>query len=218
MSALRYWSATVLVAGVVSVSAAPTAKAEPSAQAFVAKAHEALADREVGQAILNFERARLISPGSDVIAEDLAHVRAAAGLPVNEPRAAGTSAQLLRSDQWGEMALMGLAVALGAMIAFFRRMVGRSAFLVIAVLASTVTVVALVGAIRAAPASNLAVVVSEEPVARVGPSLGAPASFTLREGSMVFIQAGRGDFVLVSDGARRGWILRHGVEAVLPES
>src|SRR6185437_11835571 len=79
LSALRFppWR-TMLLAGMLSTSAAPAAAAQPSAQMF------------------------------------------------------GTAAQLLRSDQWGELALVGLLVGAGALFAFVRRVAGRGAFLVIA--------------------------------------------------------------------------------------
>lgn len=104
---------------------------------------------------MNLERARLLSPASDLIAQELAQVRAAANLPSNEPRMAGTATQLLRADQWGELALVGLMVVAGAVIAVVRKVVGRSA---------------------------------------------------------------EGGFVLISAGGRNGWVLRRGVETLLPQS
>src|SRR6185437_9552114 len=149
LSALRFppWR-TMLLAGMLSTSAAPAAAAQPSAQMFVTRAQRAVADKQLGQAILNFERARLLSPGSDLIARDLAQVRISANLPPSEPRMAGTAAQLLRSDQWGELALVGLLVGAGALFAFVRRVAGRGAFLVIAGLSGLVAAVAFGAAIR----------------------------------------------------------------------
>ena len=208
----------MLLAGMLSTSAAPAAAAQPSAQMFVTRAQRAVADKQLGQAILNFERARLLSPGSDLIARDLAQVRISANLPPSEPRMAGTAAQLLRSDQWGELALVGLLVGAGALFAFVRRVAGRGAFLVIAGLGGLVAAVAFGAAIRNRTPSNLAVVVSAGPVARTAPSAGAPASFTVREGTMVLIEHADGRFVLISGGGRRGWVPRSDVETVLPEN
>jgi hypothetical protein len=184
----------------------------------VAKAREARAHHELGRAILNLERARLLSPESDSINQSLAQARAAANLPTSEPAVAGTAAQLSQSDQLGDLALLGLAVAGVALLAFVRKVAGRRAFLVIAILGSMVASAAVVAAIRTGgPPPNLAVVVSAEPVARIAPSAGAAPSFSPREGSMVFIERRKGPFVMISDGGRRGWAPRSSVEAVLPE-
>ena len=188
------------------------------ARGFVAQAEEALAEDHPGRAILNFERARLLSPKSDVIARGLARARRAANLPSDEPRLAGRSSQILRTDEWGEVALAGLSLAAGALIALVWKLVGRRAFAIIALLGGLVAVVGFWANVRAEPPPTLAVVVSPNCVARLGPSEGAAASFTPPEGSLVLIERTHEHFALISSDGRQGWMPSSGVETILPKN
>ena len=206
------------MAGVLATSSAPSVWARSSAQGFVTQAESALADNHPGTAILNLERARLLSPDSTVVTGDLAQARRAANLPSDEPLVAGTAYQLLRTDQWGEVALAGLGLAAGALIALVWKPAGRRGFMIVAILGGGVATAGFLGAIRAEPPPNLAVVVSSNSVARVRPSLEAGVSFIPPEGSMVFIEQERGSFALISSRGRRGWVPSSSVETILPKS
>lgn len=197
------------------VSITSLAEARPSEQAFVAQAEEALAERHPGRAILELERARLLSSGSRVIADDLARARLAADLPATEPSVAGTSAQLLRTDQWGEVALAGLALATGALIAVVGKL-ARRAFLIIALVGGFVAAAGFWRTVRAEPPPNLAVVTSRGLVARSAQSMQAGAVFIPPEGSFVSIERAEGRFVLIAAGRSRGWVPAGDVETILP--
>ena len=200
-----------------AISCPGSAQAQSSPQAFIARANEALVEHHPGRAILNLERARLLSPSSGLIADDLAQARLAANLPPTEPQVAGSPSQLLRTGQWGQVALAGLGLAAGAVIAVVGKL-GRRPFLLIALLGGLVATAGLWAAIRAEPPPNLAVVVAPGLVARVAPSTAARASFTPQEGSVVSVVRSRAHFVLISSEGRRGWVPAEDVETILPET
>lgn len=199
------------------ISTVGSAEAQSSPQAFVARAEEAAAQHRLGPAILNLERARLLSPDSRRIADDLSRARLAANLPPDEPRAAGTLAQLVRTEQWGRVALAGLGLTAGALTAVVGRR-GRRAFLIIALVGGLVTSAGVWGTVRAEPPPNLAVVLSPDLAARVAPSREARAAFVPREGSLVSLERAQGGFVLIEFDGRRGWVPASDVEMILPES
>ena len=206
--------ATFLVS-LAAISCLGSAQAQSSPQAFVARANEELVERHPGRAILNLERARLLSPSSGLIADDLAQARLATNLPPTEPQVAGTSSQLLRTGQWGQVALAGLGLAAGALVAVVGKL-GRRPFLLIALLGGLVATAGLRAAIRAEPPPNLAVVVVPGLVARVAPSTAAHALFAPQEGSVVSVVRSRAHFVLISSEGRCGWVPAADVETILP--
>ncbi len=202
----------------VSLAAIPclgSAQAQPSPQAFVARANEALVEHHPGRAILNLERARLLSPRSRLIADDLAQARLVANLPPIEPQSTGSPSQLLRTRQCGQVALAGLGLAAAALIAVIGKL-GRRPFLLIALLGGLVATAGLRAAIRTEPPPNLAVVVAPGLLARVAPSMSARALFAPQEGSVVSVVRFRARFVLISSGGCRGWVPAEDVETILP--
>ena len=198
------------------LSAGP-AEARSPEDAFTTRAEEQLAQHQPGRAILNLERARLLSPSSTLVADDLVRARIAANLPQAEPRVTGTFSQLLRTDQWGAVALAGLALAAGALIAVVARL-GRRAFLIIALVGGLVATLGFWATVRAEPPPNLAVVISHGLVARSAPSREALPLFMPAEGSLVSVERTQGRFVLISSDGSRGWVPFGDVETILPET
>jgi hypothetical protein len=188
-----------------------------SAQSFVSRAEQTLARGHPGPAILNLERARLLEPQSRTIAVDLAHARAAANLPAAEPRLAGTARQILRADQWGEVALIGLGIVALGIVCRFWRVAGRGAFVATTLLGVAVAVGGFWPAVRGATPWNLAVVVVPDATAYVAPSTGAQKSFDPSEGSLVLIERASGDYALIAAAGQEGWVSRKDVETILPE-
>ncbi|HEY6477333.1 MAG TPA: hypothetical protein VI456_12180, partial [Polyangia bacterium] len=188
-----------------------------SARSLVSGAEHTLAQGHPGQAILNLERARLLDPRSPTIAAELAQARAAANLPAVEPRLAGTTRQILRADEWGHVALIGLGfIALGVVSRFWR-VGGRPAFLAAILVGAAVALAGTWAAVRGAIPPNLAVVVAPDAMAYVAPSTHAQKLFEPPEGSLVLIEGARGDYALIRAAALQGWVSRRDVETILPE-
>ncbi|HXJ18593.1 MAG TPA: hypothetical protein VMT03_00055 [Polyangia bacterium] len=204
--------------GMLAMSGPSLASSRFSTGTFVTRAESALAEGHPGVAILNLERARLLSPNSAVVAGDLARARLAADLPAGEPVLAGTPSQLVRTEQWGRVALAGLTLAVGSLVAVVWKLGEHRAFAIIAVLGVIVAAVGFRGTIQAEPPPDLAVVVAGGQSARVAPSGHAPVSFRPSEGSIVLIDRTRGPFALISVNGLQGWILRSALDTILPKS
>ena len=188
-----------------------------SAQSLVSRAEETLAQGHPGPAILNLERARLLEPRSPTVAADLAQARAAANLPAVEPRLAGTPRQILRADQWGHVALIGLGFLALGVVSGFWRVGGRPAFVAATLVGAAVAFAGVWAAVRGAVPSNLAVVVAPGAVAYVAPSTHAQKSFEPSEGSLVLIERASGDYALIAAAGQEGWVIRTDVQTILPE-
>jgi hypothetical protein len=207
----------IVLMSLLSVLWPKPATAQSSVLAFVARGEQAISENHPGRAVLDLERARLLSPSSGRIADDLLRVRLAANLPTTEPLAAGTPSQLRRADRWGQVALAGIGLAAGAILAVVGKL-GRRAFLVVALVGGLVATVGFWTSLRAEPPANLAVVMSSDLVAREAPSADARVLFVPREGSLVSVLRTRGCFILISTAGRRGWVPAGGVETILRES
>ncbi|HEX3904545.1 MAG TPA: hypothetical protein VH853_17040 [Polyangia bacterium] len=189
---------------------------DSSTAALVSDAGGALASGHPGRAILDYERARLLAPRSEVVRDGLARARAEVNLPSREPRMAGTTAQLLRTDQWGWVALVGLGLGAAGLIASVWSFLARWGLAILLVLGGALACLGFWGVVKVSPSPNLAVVVAQDAVARVAPSAAAETSFMPPEGSLVTIERTQGDYSLVTAAGRQGWVRRTGVETILP--
>jgi hypothetical protein len=170
---------------------------------------------KVGQAILNYERARWLAPGDPDIAANLQ-------LAQERTQALSPAAWPLRFPGWfsvngwaglGAGAVLLVAATLPlALLLPRRRPVLR--------LARILAVVALLGSLSAIGARwgelNRAVVVAKEADARIAPvSVGSPL-FRLPEGAIVSILKSHGPFTLVSAShGQRGWVSHDAIEPVV---
>jgi hypothetical protein len=194
-----------------------SAQAQSSEHGFVVRAEESLDQGHPGPAILNLERARLLAPESRRIAADLMRARLVAHLPATEPRAAGTPGQLRQADKWRDVAVAGVGLTTGALLAILGK-IGRRGFLAVALVGGLAATLGFWRSIQAEPPANLGVVVSPGLVARVAPSREAGVSFIPQEGSLVSVLRTEGPFVLISSGGHHGWIPTTGVERILRKS
>lgn len=207
--ALGLLSAQLLTARAGSLDNAP-------ASALISEGGGALATGHPGQAILDYERARLLAPRSAVVRDGLARARAELSLPLTEPQLAGTSGQILRADQWGWVTLVGLGLGGAGLVAFVWRFVGRWGLAILLALGGSLAAAGVWGVVKISPPPNLAVVVAQDAVALVAPSAEAEKSFSAPEGSLVTIERTQGDYSLISTAGHHGWVRRSGVEMLLP--
>lgn len=190
--------------------AAPTA----SAATLVQRAARELAAHP-GQAVLDYQRARLLDPRAPQVREGLARARAAAGLP---PENAGLESRVLHAlspDEWSRLALGALALAALAVAGrpWWRRWTLPWA-------ATALGLALVTGAIawHTAPRRNDAVVVGAGSVARIAPFAAAEPAFMAPEGSPATIEATHQGYTRIRDDRGVGWVPSSAVETVLPRS
>jgi hypothetical protein len=193
-------------------------KDDYSVSGLIAQAEAALADGHPGYAILEYERARWMAPGSRAIENDLARARAAAHLSPSEPGLAGSARQIVRVDRWGWVVLAGVGLSAAGAVLVGRRSVSKLEGAIMLLAGSILAGLALWVALGSGPPANLGVVVERDVVARAGPSAQSPTTFATPEGALITVERARGAYALVRSGAQRGWVPRDSVETVLPQN
>ena len=177
-----------------------------SAHALLGLGNAYAATGDHGRAILAFERARILAPGDDAIARNLAAAREAAGLAKHTPARLDRALAVMPTDRWAWLALGGLAVAAAAvvMLAWSRRRRTASVFALVSGGA-----IALGGAWAAqhtAPALSAAIVL-EPTDARIAPLAASEVAFTAPAGARVDVEQRRTDYVYVRwQDERAGWV------------
>lgn len=171
-----------------------------------------------GFAVLNYERAALLSPGDADINANLQSVRAAARvaaqplnlfarvvLAVNPTLAAWTGVL--------GMILAGMRLVTSGSNARIRRALSGGALLGVALMMLSAGNAALLW-----PRLHDAVVLVDQTAAHVAPAAMADTVFVLPEAETVRLGAEHGDFVLVRTRAgQSGWVTREQLGAVIPQ-
>jgi hypothetical protein len=172
-----------------------------------------------GLAVLDYERASLLTPGDPDLAANLALVRARAHLAA-EPLA--NSERLLRAvspDLCAWLGALGVAaLGVGAlMVRCARRW--RALGVGVVVTGACLVLLPVLDGFMLWPRLHAAVVVTRVAPVRAAPVPMGDSVFELTEAQTVEVLAQREDFVLVQtrDG-RRGWIARADVGFVVPRS
>ena len=210
-------STLVLAASLTSLHVGSNGPAY-SAPVLFNQANAAFQQGKIGEAIANYERARLLAPADPDIAANLNWVRDHAGLPVTVP------SLLDRATSWASpntMALLGwLGVVLtGAGFISALSFARRRSFAYLAV-STGILLLALstASAITAWQKSHEAVVIAPETTARISPVTNGEASFKLRPGEMVSISGRYHDFALVQNSAgHSGWVVQSDITPLVPE-
>ncbi|MFZ0828271.1 MAG: tetratricopeptide repeat protein [Verrucomicrobiia bacterium] len=176
-----------------------------------------LQDGQLGQAILNYERATLLAPNDPDIAANLRLARQKAGVAAEPRSRLEKVAQLLTLNGWFEFALVALFLMAAALPLRQLRPRMRPALN----WGSVPAVVALALAIMAMavhwPDSNRAVVTAPEAVAGISPVTLAQPVFHLRAGEIVTWKQTHGAFALIVNCAgHEGWVQASEVARVIP--
>ena len=164
-----------------------------------------------GRAILAYERARVLAPRDPAIAQNLAHVRAEAGVAAPPPSA--LSKVPLASDDWAYLALAGVSLACAGVVALGWAWRRRAA-VIVAATGALVATGAVLAAARTAPSRDRAIVLARTE-AHIAPVATAEGVFTAPAGEAVMIAQRHGGFVEVRDGQRTGWLPADAVETVI---
>lgn len=161
-----------------------------------------------GMAMLNYERAQLLSPGDADLEANLEAVRTAQHLPV-VPRS--WARRLAMSPDPSMAALLGLLglVCLGLSVVVIRRLIpSRSVSIAAAALGFALMGVTVGQAALLWPSLHAGVVIVHEAPVRVSPVPMGETLFALPEAETVMLTAQHEDYVLIQTrSGRTGWVL-----------
>ena len=172
---------------------------------------------EFGRAILNYERAALLSPGDPGIAANLHLARQKAGLAEEPQSNLDRLTHLLSLNGWfcfAAIALFLLAVLLLLKTLWpgMQQALNWGSLPAVFALVLAITAMAI-----QCPGLNRAVVTASEAVAAVSPVTMAQPVFTLRAGESVTWKQAHGTFALVGNRAGRdGWVKASEVARIIP--
>jgi hypothetical protein len=212
------WSALALslILGTGQVHAQP-AQADYSAPALYNLANAYARQGKPGMAVLNYERASLLSPNDPDIEANRSYVRTASHLPTPSRSAFDRVVRIGSPSTLSWVGIIGLLIvgasALAAQMGFGHRWVRRlSVLLGISMISLTVC-----NGIALWPILHEGVVISASTPVRVSPVPMGDSLFVLPEAETVKITAEHEGFLLVQTSAgRTGWVSRSNVAPVLP--
>jgi len=170
-----------------------------------------------GMAVLNYERASLLSPNDPDIDANLNYVRASSHLPAPSRSAFERMVRVASPFVLSWIGVMGLVIvgvsALAAQLASRHRWVHRLGMLLgICMLSLTVA-----NGIALWPMLHEGVVISGAAAVRVSPVPMGDSLFVLPEAETVKIAAEHEGFLLIQTGAgRTGWVSRSNIASVVP--
>jgi hypothetical protein len=170
-----------------------------------------------GMAVLNYERASLLSPNDPDIDANLSYVRSSSHLPAPSRSAFDRVVRIASPFALSWIGIMGLvtvgASALAARLASRHRWLHRSGMLLgICMLSLTVA-----NGIALWPILHEGVVITGATPVRVSPVPMGDSLFVLPEAETVKIAAEHEGFLLIQTGAgRTGWVSRSNVASVVP--
>jgi hypothetical protein len=170
-----------------------------------------------GMAVLNYERASLLSPNDPDIDANLSYVRASSHLPTRSRSTFDRLARIGSPFALSWIGVMGLVIvgtsALAAHLAFRHRWLHRSGMLL------GICMLSLMAAngIELWPILHEGVVISAATPVRVSPVPMGDSLFVLPEAETVQIAAEHEGFLLIQTSAgSTGWVSRSNVAAVVP--
>jgi hypothetical protein len=170
-----------------------------------------------GMAILNYERASLLSPNDPDVQANLRYVRASAHLPTEVPDTFDRIAKIATPFWVSWIGVLGLMIvgasAIVAQLSLRHRLVrGAATLLGVSMLGLT-----LCNALALWPRLHQAVVIAAGTPARVSPVPMGDPLFTLPEGEKVKITAEHEGFALIETQAgRSGWIAYSNFAPIMP--
>lgn len=219
---MRTCSSLVLLAAVLGLGASSMVRASDhdassgtrySAAALYDLGNAAARAGRPAEAILEYERARLLAPRDADIRANLHYVREQAGLP--QPVGFTQYARLGNPNLLFWLGTIGIALA-GASFLLRRLTTKRGVFVAAAALGAALTALSIADAIATAPMLRAAVVMQAADAA-ASPVGAAEPLFTLPPGDLVRSVDAHGNFVLVRDlQNREGWVPRSALAPIIP--
>ena len=170
-----------------------------------------------GMAILNYERASLLSPNDPDVQANLRYVRASAHLPAEVPDTLDRVARIATPFWVSWIGVLGLMIVGASLIAAqlssrYRLVRGTATLLGVSMLGLT-----LCNALALWPRLHQGVVIAAATPVRVSPVPMGDPLFTLKEGEKVKITAEHEGFALVeTPTGRAGWIANSNFAPIVP--
>ncbi len=175
--------------------------------------------KEVGQAILNYERALYLDPGNPDIQANLYRAKREFGLDPETPAPWKRPFDVLNLNRWTWLGSIALGVF--CLIFFLRGVAPR--ILPRKLLRGIVGVLLVFIAVSSAGVTiqymdmNRGVITGDNPRLLVSPFDSASSAAQIRDGEIVRIARAYKDFVLVkAPGGNSGWIAKAAIEPVIP--
>ncbi|HEX3397555.1 MAG TPA: tetratricopeptide repeat protein [Steroidobacteraceae bacterium] len=196
--------------------------AEPNPSAYSAAALYNLANSyarqgKPGLAILNYERASLLSANDPDIEANLQYVRASAHLPSETRGTFDRIAKITTALQVSWIGVLGLTILgasiIGAQLSARPRLLRRSAML----LGLSMLGLTICNGLALWPVLHEGVVITAAAPVRVSPVPMGDPLFTLPEGALVKIAAEHESFALIETRAgRTGWVSHSNLAPIVP--
>jgi SH3-like domain-containing protein len=170
-----------------------------------------------GQAVLNYERAALLSPNDPDINANLEYVRATAHVPTESPTRLARIALAVGPTSAAWLGVIGIALLGGGLLTHkgtsrYRGLRTGSILLGIGLISLTVS-----NALFLWPRIHAAVVLVNQTPARVSPVPMGDTAFELREAETVTMTSEHEEFVLIrTRSGRTGWVARANLDTVVP--
>ena len=199
-------------------AAAPLRAADPgSAAQLLERAHAESQAGQTAPAILDYERAQWLAPHATTIANQLASVRAQAGLAAPERSPLSRATHALSFDAL--TALASISLLMFALLVLGTRLIPASLRAISRKAAAGFGAIVLLCASGVAarwPELHRAVIIAANPAIHLAPADSSAASFTLKPGDVVRTGKAYGPFVrVISPDGRSGWIRETSVENIL---
>jgi hypothetical protein len=170
-----------------------------------------------GMAILNYERASLLSPGDPDVQANLQLVRASAHVPLETPDALDRVARLASPFWMSWIGVLGLIMVGASLIASQWSSRHRLARGAATLLGASMVGLTLCSAAALWPRLHQGIVIAAATPVRVSPVPMGDPLFTLPEGEKVKITAEHDGFALVETRAdRTGWISDSNLAPIVP--
>ena len=168
-----------------------------------------------GLAILNYERARYLSPRSPETAANIASLSKSLGIPESKSTLADSFFGELSNAEWIITASVGFWILLaGALTPVFLRK-KNSAFKIAAVIGAGIFCVGIAGAIYWSQMRNTAISVSQDALLKLSPAQNAPAVASFPDGRRAIIKERRGNYLrLATPDKKSGWASLENVKPV----
>jgi len=169
------------------------------------------------QAILSYQRARLLAPNDADIAANLQLAQRQAGVAVSDPQWSDKLTTFLSASVWAWLAcsawtLFCLCLLVRAVIPQW-----RSPFMLIAIADALVLGLAIAALVVSSSQLRQAVVIDKNASALISPFPAAQTVFAPAPGETVTVQKAYDDFFLVKDNAgHSGWISKTQITPIVP--
>ncbi len=174
-------------------------------------------DGKIGQAILDYERAKSLAPNDPDIAANLEFARRKAGLPAEAHSRMDAVSGMLSTNAWSAIAVT--AILMIASIPLLKRLLParRLALNTGAAAGGLAFLVAITAIISNWSQLNRAIIIAPETAARVSPVTVIQPLFTLHAGETVTLKRFHGAFALVTDSqGHEGWVSREALSPIIP--